>query len=59
VDPQSLVLRPVERGTVVAEFLPQLLLGLSIDEVGRWRDGTFLLLLRARRGAIRSREDRV
>jgi hypothetical protein len=54
VDPQRLVQRPVERGAVVAEVLPQCLLGLGIGEVGRWRDGAFPLLLRARRGAIRS-----
>jgi hypothetical protein len=45
VDPQRLVQCPVERGTVVAELLPQLLLGLSIGEVGRQRDGMFPSLL--------------
>jgi hypothetical protein len=44
---------------VVAEFLPQHLLGLRIEEVDRRRDDAFPLLLRARRGAIRSWEDRV
>jgi hypothetical protein len=52
VDPQRLVQRPVERGVMVAALLPQLLLGLGICEVGRWRDGAFPLLLRARCGAI-------
>jgi hypothetical protein len=56
VDSQRLVQRPVERGAVVAELLPQLLLGLSIGEVGRRRDGTFPSLLWVRRGAIRSWE---
>jgi hypothetical protein len=37
---------------VVAELLPQLLLGLGIGEVGRQRDGVFPLLLRARHDAI-------
>jgi hypothetical protein len=58
VDPQRLIQRLVERGAVVAEFLPQCLLGLGIGEVGRRRDGAFPLLLRARRDAIRSWEDR-
>jgi hypothetical protein len=58
LDPQRLVPRPVERGAVVAEFLPQRLLGLGIGEVGRWRDGAFPLLLQARRSVIRSWENR-
>jgi hypothetical protein len=54
VNPQRLVQRSIERRTVVAEFLPQLLLGLDLDEVG-WRRASVLpLLLRMRRGATRS-----
>jgi hypothetical protein len=34
VDPQRLVQRPVERGAVAAELLPQLLLLLGVGEVG-------------------------
>jgi hypothetical protein len=34
VDPQRLVQRPVERGAVVVELLPEPLLRLSLDEVG-------------------------
>jgi hypothetical protein len=37
---------------MVAEFLPQCLLGLGIGEVGRRRVDTFPLLLRTRRGAV-------
>jgi hypothetical protein len=51
VDPQRLVQHPVERSTVVAELLPQPLLCLSIDEVGRRNAGTLSLLLRTYRGA--------
>jgi hypothetical protein len=58
VDPQRLVQRPVERGAVVAEFLPQRLLGLGIGKVGRQRDDALPLLLQVRRSAIRSWEDR-
>jgi hypothetical protein len=45
VDPQRLVQRPVERGAVVGEFLPQRLLGLGIGEVGWRHDGAFPLML--------------
>jgi hypothetical protein len=58
MDPQRFVQRPVERGAMVAELLPQHPLGLGTGEVSRRRDDTLPLLLRARRGAIRSREDR-
>jgi hypothetical protein len=34
MDPRLLVQRLVERGTVVVKLLPQLLLGLGLDEVG-------------------------
>jgi hypothetical protein len=34
VDPQRLIQRSVERGVVIAELLPQLLLLLGIDKVG-------------------------
>jgi hypothetical protein len=51
VDPQRLVQCPVERGAVVAEFLPQRLLGLGFAEVGRLRIDALLFLLRTRRGA--------
>jgi hypothetical protein len=44
---------------MVAELLPQRLLGLATGEVSRRRVGAFLLLLRACHGAVRSREDRV
>jgi hypothetical protein len=54
VNPQRLVQRSVERSAVVTEFLPQLLLSLGHDEVGRWRAGVLPLLLRMRRGATRS-----
>jgi hypothetical protein len=38
VDPQRLDQRPVERGAMVTEFPPQLLLLLSISEGGRLVD---------------------
>jgi hypothetical protein len=41
---------------VVAELLPQLLLGLSLGEVGRWRVDAFPLPLRARRRTTRGRK---
>jgi hypothetical protein len=56
VDLQRLIQRLVERSTVIAELLPQLLLRLSLDEVGRRRAGSLPLLLRMRRGATRSWE---
>jgi hypothetical protein len=34
MNPQRLVQHPVERGAVIAELLPQLLLLLSVGEVG-------------------------
>jgi hypothetical protein len=52
VDPQRLVQRVVERGAVVAELLPQRLLGLGLTEVGRRRARALLLLLWMRRGAV-------
>jgi hypothetical protein len=57
MDPQRFIQRPVERGVVVTELLPQSLLGLGTGEVSRWRVGALSLLLRTRRGAVRSRED--
>jgi hypothetical protein len=57
MDRQRFVQRLVERGAVVAELLPQCLLGLSTGEVSRRRVGALPLLLRTRRGAVRSRED--
>jgi hypothetical protein len=45
VDPQRLIQRVVERGAVVAELLPQRLLGPSIAEVGRQRARVLPLLL--------------
>jgi hypothetical protein len=36
---------------MITELLPQPLLRLSLDEVGRWRAGTLPLLLRTYRGA--------
>jgi hypothetical protein len=50
VDPQRLVQRIVERGTMVMELLPQRLLGLGLIEVGRQCTGVLPLLLRARDG---------
>jgi hypothetical protein len=47
VDPQRFVQRSVERGAVIAELLPQLLLLLGIGEGGRLVD---TLLAQARRG---------
>jgi hypothetical protein len=54
VDPQRLIQRPVERSAVVAKLLPQLLLSLGLDEVGRRCAGALPLLLWMRRGATRS-----
>jgi hypothetical protein len=48
VDPQRLVQRSVERSTVAAQLLPQLLLLLSIDEEEGWRVDALLLLPRVR-----------
>jgi hypothetical protein len=56
VDPQRLVQRSVERSAVVAKLLPQLLLGLGLDTVGRRCAGARPLLLRMRRGTTRSWE---
>jgi hypothetical protein len=56
MDPQRLVQRLVERGAVIAELLPQLLLRLSLGEVGRWRIDALPLPLRARCGTTRGRE---
>jgi hypothetical protein len=52
VDPQRLVQRIVERGTVVMELLPQRLLGLGLIEVGRRCTGVLPLRLRARNGDV-------
>jgi hypothetical protein len=54
VDPQRLVQRVVEQGAMVAELLPQHLLGLGLIEVGRRRAGMLPLPLplRPRHGAI-------
>jgi hypothetical protein len=49
MDSQRLVQRPVERGAVIAELLPQLLLHLSVSEVGRRRIDALLPPLWARR----------
>jgi hypothetical protein len=54
MNPQRLVQRSVERSAVVAELLPQLLLGLGLDEVGRRCAGVLPLLLRMRCGVTRS-----
>jgi hypothetical protein len=51
VDPQHLVQHPVERGAVVAELLPEPLLRLGVDEVGRRGVGMLPPLLQARRGS--------
>jgi hypothetical protein len=51
VDPQRLVQRLVERSAVIAELLPQPLLRLGLDEVGRRRADMLPLLLRRRRGS--------
>jgi hypothetical protein len=52
VDPQGLIQRIIERGSVVLKLLPQRLLRLGLVEVGRWRAGGIPLLLRARHGDI-------
>jgi hypothetical protein len=49
VDPQRLVQRSVERGAVIVELLPQLLLLLGVGEGGRLVD---TLLAQARRGGV-------
>jgi hypothetical protein len=51
VDPRRLVQRLVERSAVIAELLPQPLLRLGLDEVGRRRADMLPLLLRRRRGS--------
>jgi hypothetical protein len=56
VDPQRLIQRSVERSAMVTKLLPQLLLGLGLDEVGRRCAGALPLLLRMCRGATRSWE---
>jgi hypothetical protein len=49
VDPQHLVQRPVERGAVITKLLPEPLLRLGLNEVGRRGVGMLPLLLQARR----------
>jgi hypothetical protein len=49
VDPQRLVQRPVERGAVITKLLPEPLLRLGLDEVGRRGVDMLLLLLQVRR----------
>jgi hypothetical protein len=56
VDLQRLTQRVVELGVVVAELLPQHLLGLGLTEVGRRRACAHPLLLWTRRGVVRSGE---
>jgi hypothetical protein len=56
MDSQRLVQRSVERGAVIAELLPQLLLRMSIGKVGRWRVDALPPPLRARRVTTRGRE---
>jgi hypothetical protein len=56
MDSQRLVQRPVERGAVIAELLPQLLLRLSLGEMGRRRIDALPPPLRARCGTTRGRE---
>jgi hypothetical protein len=56
MDPQRLVQRLVERGAVVMELLPQLLLRLSVGEVGRRHIDALMSPLRARRRITRGRE---
>jgi hypothetical protein len=51
MDSQCLVQRPVERSAVITELLPQPLLRLSLNKVGRRRTGTLPLLLRTCRGS--------
>jgi hypothetical protein len=51
VDLQRLVQCPVEQGAVVAELLPEPLLRLGLDEVGRRGIGMLSLLLQARCGS--------
>jgi hypothetical protein len=50
VDPQRLVQRLVERGAMITELLPEPLLRLGLDEVGRRGVSMLPLLLQARRG---------
>jgi hypothetical protein len=49
VNPQRLVQRPVERGAVITKLLPEPLLRLGLDEVGRRGVDMLLLLLQVRR----------
>jgi hypothetical protein len=49
VDLQCLVQRSVERSTVAAQLLPQLLLLLGVGEEGGWRVNVLLPLPQARR----------
>jgi hypothetical protein len=57
MDPQRFVQRPVKRGVVVAELLPQCLLSLGAGEVSRRCVDALSLLLRTRRSAVRSRDN--
>jgi hypothetical protein len=54
VDPQCLIQRSVERGAMIAQLLPQLLLLLSVDEEGGWRVDALLPLPRVRCWAARA-----
>jgi hypothetical protein len=51
VDSQRLVQCPVEQGAVATELLPEFLLRLCLDEVGRRGVGMLPLLLQARLGS--------
>jgi hypothetical protein len=52
MNPQCLIQRVVERGTVVSKFLPQRLIGLGLVKVGRRRAGMPSLLLWARNNGV-------
>jgi hypothetical protein len=55
VDPQRLVQHPVERGAVITELLPEPLLRLGLDKVGRRGVDMLPLLLQARHGSSAQR----
>jgi hypothetical protein len=56
VDPQHLIQRLIEQSAVITELLPQPMLLLSLDEVGRRRADALPLLLWTCRGATQSWE---